>query len=119
MGAEKYTDYIDEFVTIRYEKYDMKTGKRQYVWKYTCPKKRWWNNHSSFMAGVVMKKENKTKTSKKYYTFKKHLKESLKDKKFRKVWKRQSLKEFEKWLNEEDRENWEILRYVEGLLGKG
>lgn len=36
-----------------------------------------------------------------------------------KVWKRQSLKEFEKWLNEEDRENWEILRYVDGLLGKG
>jgi hypothetical protein len=56
VGAEKYTDYIDEFVTIRYEKYDMKTGKRQYVWKYTCPKKRWWNNHSSFMAGVIVEK---------------------------------------------------------------
>lgn len=27
----------------------------------------------------------------------------------------QKLKDFEKWLEEEDRQNWEILRYVETL----
>jgi hypothetical protein len=53
-GAENYEacgwgDYYKP-----YHNYDNKTGKRQYVRKYECPQKRFFNNHSSYMVDEII-----------------------------------------------------------------
>lgn len=55
VGAEKHL-YNDEGGGYpAYEPYDETTGKRQYVYQYTCPSKRWWNFHNSYTVDKVIK----------------------------------------------------------------
>jgi len=47
--AEKHLNKL----YIRFDKYDIETGKRQFVGWWECPKSRWWNRHDSYMPKIV------------------------------------------------------------------
>lgn len=58
-GAEKveiYVPEIDNYLSLA-GKFDTKTGKRNMVDKYVCPKKRWFNSHDEIYSNKIILKE--------------------------------------------------------------
>lgn len=55
VGAEKYVAHFAMDSFKPYQPYDDKTGKRQYVRRYTCIHSKWWNNHNDYMVDEVIK----------------------------------------------------------------
>ena len=56
VGAETYL-VISEFGDYYpYSAYDRNTGKRNYLYRYKCPHKRWWNGHDDFIVDNLITK---------------------------------------------------------------
>ena len=55
VGAE---NYFEEYTECRkmypYHRYSQETGKRQYVYKYICVNKKWFNNHDKFIEDKII-----------------------------------------------------------------
>ena len=55
VGAEEFYYFYPECGKFYpYSKYNQKTGKRQYVKRYKCPNKKWWNSHTDFMEDEIV-----------------------------------------------------------------
>ena len=58
VGAEKNIHFYNgEIRCIFASPYDKETGKRNYCYKYTCPKFSWWNpfqNHDSYFVDEII-----------------------------------------------------------------
>jgi hypothetical protein len=49
VGAEKIKRCYESGCYYPESPFDEKSGKRKYAYKYTCPKKRWYNNCVSYV----------------------------------------------------------------------
>jgi len=55
VGAENYyEEYPECGKSYPYHKYNQKTGKRQYVYRYKCWNKRFFNNHDDFIEDEII-----------------------------------------------------------------
>ena len=55
VGAENYYEEYPEYGrSYPYYKYSQETGKRQYVYKYTCPNKTFWKRHDDFIEDKII-----------------------------------------------------------------
>lgn len=53
VGAEDFYYLTPAGKIYPYTAYNKKTGKRQYVYRYLCPEKRWYNEHDDYMVDKV------------------------------------------------------------------
>jgi hypothetical protein len=51
--AEKHC-YINWGEWVRYDRYNARTGERQIVGWWECPKYRWWNGHDSCTGKLLL-----------------------------------------------------------------
>lgn len=54
VGAERYFYTYELGKSYPYRKYSRETGKRQYVYEYTCPNKKIFNCHERFMVDEII-----------------------------------------------------------------
>ena len=64
VGAEEFYFETETGRIYPYSAFDRKTGKRQYVFRFRCPNKRWWNAHDDYMEGEIISTGQKTQNSK-------------------------------------------------------
>ena len=55
IGAENYfEEYPECGRSYPYREFNRDTGKRQYIYKYTCPNSRWFNRHDDFFVDKII-----------------------------------------------------------------
>ena len=52
-NAEKYREFSSLSVSWKFNKFNSETGKQQIVGWWECPKKRWWNCHTSTIEKLL------------------------------------------------------------------